>query len=69
MPKFVKRYAEIHDAMASGVRQYAEKVRSRQFPEADHVYGIEPSELDAFRRYLDQESLTSQKAWDWEPLP
>jgi 3-methyl-2-oxobutanoate hydroxymethyltransferase len=68
-PKFVKRYAEIHDAMASGVRQYAEEVRSRQFPEADHVYGIEPSELDAFRRYLDQESLTSQKAWDWEPLP
>jgi 3-methyl-2-oxobutanoate hydroxymethyltransferase len=68
-PKFVKRYADIHEAMASGVRQYTEEVRSRRFPEADHVYGVEPSELDAFRRYLDQESLTSQKAWDWEPLP
>ena len=66
---FVKRYAETHEAMVNGVRQYAEEVRSRHFPEADHVYGIEPSELDAFRRYVDQESLTSQKAWDWEPLP
>ena len=28
-----------------------------------------PAELAEFRRYLDQESLASQKAWDWEPLP
>ncbi len=38
-------------------------------PSAEHVYGVEPAELDELRRYLDQESLTSQKAWDWEPLP
>ncbi len=25
---------------------------------------IEPDELDAFRRYLDQESLAAS-AWDW----
>jgi 3-methyl-2-oxobutanoate hydroxymethyltransferase len=68
-PKFVKRYAESHDAMVAGVRQFAEEVRSRHFPEADHVYGIEPAELAEFRRYLDQESLTSEQAWDWEPLP
>src|ERR1700729_3794418 len=67
--KFVKRYAEIHEAMVEGVRTYTEEVRSRAFPEPDHVYGIEPAELDELRRYLDQESLTSQKAWDWEPLP
>ncbi len=67
--KFVKRYAEIHSAMVDGVRRYTEEVRSRHFPEPDHVYGIEPAQLDALRRYLDQESLTSQKAWDWEPLP
>ncbi len=68
-PKFVKRYANVHETMVDAVREYAEEVRSRHFPEADHVYGIEPAELAEFRHYLDQESLTSQKAWDWEPLP
>jgi 3-methyl-2-oxobutanoate hydroxymethyltransferase len=69
MAKFVKRYADIHEQMVAAVGQYGEEVRSRHFPEPDHVYSVEPAELDEFRRYLDQESLTSQKAWDWEPLP
>jgi 3-methyl-2-oxobutanoate hydroxymethyltransferase len=69
MAKFVKRYADVHDEMVRGVGQYVDEVRSRHFPEPDHVYGVEPAELDELRRYLDQESLTSQKAWDWEPLP
>jgi 3-methyl-2-oxobutanoate hydroxymethyltransferase len=68
VPRFVKRYAEVHAAMAGGVRQFAAEVRSGRFPEPDHVYGVEPAELAEFRRYLDQESITSQKAWDWEPL-
>ncbi len=67
-PKFVKRYADVHGAMVDGVRGFAEEVRSGQFPEAEHVYGVEPRELSELRRYLDQESLTSAKAWDWEPL-
>ncbi|HEY8083591.1 MAG TPA: 3-methyl-2-oxobutanoate hydroxymethyltransferase [Solirubrobacterales bacterium] len=67
-PKFVKRYANVHEAMARGVGQYVEEVRSQRFPEPDHVYGVEPAELADFRRYLDQESITSRKAWDWEPL-
>jgi 3-methyl-2-oxobutanoate hydroxymethyltransferase len=69
MARFVKRYADIHAEMVAGVRDYASEVRSRHFPEPDHVYSIEPTELDEFRRYLDQESLASQKAWEWEPLP
>jgi 3-methyl-2-oxobutanoate hydroxymethyltransferase len=69
VPKFVKRYAEVHEAMVGGVGQYVEEVRSRRFPESDHVYGIDPDELAEFRKYLDQESITSQRAWDWEPLP
>ena len=67
--KFVKRYAEVHDADGRRRPRYADEVRTRHFPEPDHVYGVEPAELDELRRYLDQESLTSQKAWDWEPLP
>ena len=69
-PKFVKRYAEIHAAMVEGVGRYAEEVRSHHFPEADHVYGVEPEELTEFRLYMEQkEGLGSKQAWDWEPLP
>jgi 3-methyl-2-oxobutanoate hydroxymethyltransferase len=69
MAKFVKQYADVHGEMVDGVRRYVDEVRSRHFPEPDHVYSVEPAELDEFRRYLEQESLTSAKAWDWEPLP
>ncbi|MGV1048789.1 MAG: 3-methyl-2-oxobutanoate hydroxymethyltransferase [Solirubrobacterales bacterium] len=69
MAKFVKRYADVHETMVAAVERYGEEVRSRHFPEPDHVYSVEPAELDEFRRYLDQESLASQKAWEWEPLP
>ncbi|HVC06036.1 MAG TPA: 3-methyl-2-oxobutanoate hydroxymethyltransferase [Solirubrobacterales bacterium] len=69
MAKFVKRYADIHAAMVRGLSDYTSEVRSRHFPEPQHVYSIEPAELAEFRRYLEQESLASQKAWDWEPLP
>ena len=69
MAKFVKRYADVNAEMVSGVGRYAEEVRSRRFPEPDHVYGVEPAELAEFRRYMDQESLASAKSWDWEPLP
>jgi 3-methyl-2-oxobutanoate hydroxymethyltransferase len=69
-PKFVKRYAEIHAAMVEGVARYAEEVRSHSFPEAEHVYGVEPEELTEFRLYMEQkDSLASKQAWDWEPLP
>jgi 3-methyl-2-oxobutanoate hydroxymethyltransferase len=69
MAKFVKQYADIHNQMVAGMNQYVAEVRSAHFPEPDHVYAIEPSELAVLRQYLDQESLTSAKAWDWEPLP
>jgi 3-methyl-2-oxobutanoate hydroxymethyltransferase len=67
--KFVKRYADVHDSMVAAVSQYGDEVRSRHFPEPDHVYSVEPAELAEFRRHLDQESLSSQQSWDWEPLP
>jgi 3-methyl-2-oxobutanoate hydroxymethyltransferase len=69
MAKFVKQYADIHTEMVEGMKRYAEEVRTAHFPEPDHVYSIEPAELTVLRHYLDQESLTSAKAWDWEPLP
>ena len=67
-PKFVKRYAEVHEAMVEGVGRYTTEVRAGIFPEADHVYGIDPAELSSFKDYLDSESLAAPGSWDWEPL-
>jgi 3-methyl-2-oxobutanoate hydroxymethyltransferase len=69
MAKFVKRYADVHGQMVEAVSRYGKEVRTRHFPEPDHVYSVEPAELSEFRAYLDQGSLSSQKNWDWEPLP
>jgi 3-methyl-2-oxobutanoate hydroxymethyltransferase len=63
-PRFVKRYAEIHDRMVEGVGAYAAEVRSRRFPDAEHVYSIDPAEVEELRRYLEQESLAASP-WDW----
>jgi 3-methyl-2-oxobutanoate hydroxymethyltransferase len=69
-PKFVKRYADVHAAMVEGVGRYAEEVRTRRFPEPEHVYGVEPAELAEFQRYLEQkDGLGSRASWEWEPLP
>jgi 3-methyl-2-oxobutanoate hydroxymethyltransferase len=68
MAKFVKRYADIHEEMVVALGRYGDEVRSRRFPEREHVYGVDPGELAEFRRYLDHESLASTSDWDWEPL-
>jgi hypothetical protein len=58
----------VHAALVVGVGRYAAEVRAGRFPEADHVYGIDPAELSEFRDYLDRESLAAPGGWDWEPL-
>jgi len=63
--KFVKRYAELREEMVRGVGEYAREVRERTFPGPEHAYAIEPEELEAFRRYLDQESLAASFGGDW----
>jgi 3-methyl-2-oxobutanoate hydroxymethyltransferase len=63
--KFVKRYAELREEMLRGVGEYAREVRERTFPAPEHAYAIDPEELDAFRRYLDQESLAASFGGDW----
>ena len=62
--RFVKRYAEIHEATVAGVRAYAADVRSRGFPGPEHMYSVEPPELAQFRSYLEKESLAGG-SWDW----
>jgi 3-methyl-2-oxobutanoate hydroxymethyltransferase len=64
VPKFVKRYADIHDRMVAGVRAYADDVRIRHFPDADHVYSADADAVAELRAYLDQGTLATSP-WDW----
>jgi 3-methyl-2-oxobutanoate hydroxymethyltransferase len=37
-PKFLKRFAELHDVSLEGVRTYAREVRARSYPDAEHSF-------------------------------
>ncbi len=67
--KFVKRYADVRGEMRSGLEKYVEEVRSGAFPAPEHVYSVDPSELEGLRKRLNREDLESTYSWDWEPLP
>jgi 3-methyl-2-oxobutanoate hydroxymethyltransferase len=51
-PKFAKRFAQVKAEMLRGVEAYAEEVRTRAFPAAEHTYGIAPEELERLRAEL-----------------
>lgn len=53
-PKFVRRYAELHEPMARAVARYAADVRAGAFPGPEHTYGMPATELTAFEKFLDQ---------------
>jgi len=38
VPKFVKRFGDLGPSIERAVKSYAEAVRARSFPDADHVY-------------------------------
>src|SRR5215467_8452875 len=40
VPKFVKRYTDLGPSIEAAVAEYAEEVRKRTFPSADHVYAM-----------------------------
>ena len=47
-PRFVKRYAELGDAIVDALGRYAEEVRSGAFPEEQHTYAMPEEELGMF---------------------
>jgi 3-methyl-2-oxobutanoate hydroxymethyltransferase len=51
-PRFVKRYANLQDEMNAGVAAYAEDVRARRYPGPEHVYKVDPVELEELRSKL-----------------
>jgi 3-methyl-2-oxobutanoate hydroxymethyltransferase len=45
VPKFVRQYAQLGDAMTDALARFAEDVRARRFPGAEHTYPMSPSEV------------------------
>ncbi|HEY0840752.1 MAG TPA: 3-methyl-2-oxobutanoate hydroxymethyltransferase [Vulgatibacter sp.] len=43
-PKFVKRYAQLHEVIGGAVGRYLEEVKSGAFPDADHSFGMKAKE-------------------------
>ena len=68
MAKFVKSYADVRGEMKRGVEGYVNEVRSGTFPGPEHVYSVDPSELERLQQRLNREDLESNYSWDWEPL-
>ncbi len=61
-PKFVKRYADVKEAMVRGVEAYTEDVRTRRFPGPEHAYGIAPEELERLREQLPPQRARTRSA-------
>ncbi len=72
--KFVKRYSDVRSEMLKGVEAYIAEVRDGSFPAPEHVYSVDPSELEGLQQRLNREDLEhhsyfeSSGSWDWEPL-
>ena len=42
MPRFAKKYADLHSIIGKAAKQFAAEVRSGQFPAADNCFGTKP---------------------------
>ena len=51
-PRFVKRYADLDEVIEAALRNYAEEVRTRQFPGPEHAYPIAADEETAIRERI-----------------
>ncbi len=47
LPKFVKKYADIHQVIASAVKEYIADVMQGKFPDDSHSYHFPPEKLSA----------------------
>jgi 3-methyl-2-oxobutanoate hydroxymethyltransferase len=56
-PRFVERYANLHQASLDAIAHYVRDVRTRNFPSERHTYAIAEDELAAFHAGLATASL------------
>jgi len=50
--RFVKRYANVREAMVKGVQEFTAEVRGRRYPEPEHGYTMAPDEVTRLRELL-----------------
>jgi 3-methyl-2-oxobutanoate hydroxymethyltransferase len=53
LPRFVKRYANLSAEIRDALAAYAAEVRSGTFPDEEHSYSMDETELEAFERLAD----------------
>jgi len=64
--RFVKRYANIRQAMIDGVAAFADDVRRRRYPEDEHGYTMAPDEVDRLKQLLEHEAQVREPfSGDW----
>lgn len=52
LARFVRSFADLRSGMVEGLTAYAGAVRAREFPQPEHTYPIEATELDDLRARL-----------------
>jgi 3-methyl-2-oxobutanoate hydroxymethyltransferase len=45
-PKFVKKYANLHDTTVEAVKEYIADVKARTFPAPEHTFKIDDAVLE-----------------------
>jgi 3-methyl-2-oxobutanoate hydroxymethyltransferase len=50
VPKFVKQYVKLSQAIYEAVKKFRDEVESRKFPDADHSFGIKMEELEKLKK-------------------
>jgi 3-methyl-2-oxobutanoate hydroxymethyltransferase len=63
--RFVKRYADIRGAMIEGVSAFADDVRKRRYPEAQHGYTMAPDEAARLNELLSGLPAYEPFSGDW----
>ena len=58
--RFVKRYANVREAMVAGVEAFAADVRERRYPEPEHGYQMAPDEADRLKQLLADVQRTAE---------
>jgi 3-methyl-2-oxobutanoate hydroxymethyltransferase len=58
-PRFAKQYVEVRSELMSAVGEYADDVRNRRFPTAEHSFSIDSAELEGFLSALDGDGATA----------
>lgn len=59
LPRFVREYASLGDAITQAVQRYAHDVRTRLFPSSAEEYGMPVAEQDLFLQLLEERAAKS----------